>query len=337
MTFLQPDEVFHFKLDSNDTYGISKYAKSLFSAKIYLATLITNLMQKVSRGRDKRAFYVDTGMDDDIEGVVQSFIRDIKSREITTNTMNNITTLLNSVGAFEDYFIPTIDGEKPIEIDTVQGMDIDVDNEFLNNLLKSCISGTGIPGNYIDATMDVDFARTLAMQNQAFVRTLVCYQNDFSNYYTNIIRKLYHNEFIKDKKAKINNKNNKKKNNIDLNNEIDINKLFIKFPPPIYLSLSNINEQISNATNTIDFLTNLYFDESSTEEDVSSIKLLFKQNLAKEYFLPSMEWDLFDKIFENINSKNTENILKDKIKNQKDTPDTEDTSDTDSSNDEEDY
>jgi len=33
-------------------------------------------------------FYIDTGIDDDIEGVVQGFIRDIKSKEFTSDSLN---------------------------------------------------------------------------------------------------------------------------------------------------------------------------------------------------------------------------------------------------------
>ena len=50
----------------------------------------------------KRAFYIDVGLDDDLEGAVQGFIKDIKSKELSSGHLKNITTILNSVGAFED-------------------------------------------------------------------------------------------------------------------------------------------------------------------------------------------------------------------------------------------
>lgn len=114
MTFIEPQYVHHLKFASADTYGVSKCSKILFFGKIYLATLLTNVMQKIIRGRDKRAFYVDVGLDDDMEGTVNNFIKDIKSKELTSGTFKNVTTVLNSVGAFEDYYIPTIDGERQI-------------------------------------------------------------------------------------------------------------------------------------------------------------------------------------------------------------------------------
>jgi len=116
MTFIEPQYIHHLKLGSTDLYGVSKISKSVFFCKIYLSHLLTNLMQKVIRGRDKRAFYVETGLDDDMEGAIQGFIRDIKSKELTSGYLKNITTILNSVGAFEDYYIPTVDGQRSVEI-----------------------------------------------------------------------------------------------------------------------------------------------------------------------------------------------------------------------------
>lgn len=52
MTFIEPQYIFHFSLNSSGVYGISKCSKALFFSKIYLATLLTNLMQKIIRGRD---------------------------------------------------------------------------------------------------------------------------------------------------------------------------------------------------------------------------------------------------------------------------------------------
>lgn len=306
MTFLQPEQVFHFKLDSNNTYGISKLAKSLFVSKIYLATLITNMLQKISRGRDKRAYYVDVGMDDDMEGTVEAFIRDIKSKEITSDNLNSVTTLLNSIGAFEDYFIPTMDGNKPVEIDTVQGMDIDVDNDFLNNLLKSAVSGTGVPESYIDETHNVEFARTLAMQNQAFVRSIVCYQSDFSEYYSKIMQKLYYNEYmINDETNNVNLSIHNKKKNRD--STIDLNDIKVKFNPPIYLNLTSTNDQISNASTTIDFIISVYINDE--DEDAVVKKLEFKKALAEQYFLPTMDWESFNRIYE----ENKINDIKKKV------------------------
>ena len=69
-------------------------------------------------------------LDDDYEDTIQGFIRDIKSKELSSGTLKNITTILNSVGAFEDYYIPIVDGQESVRIDTVPGMDVDIDDLY---------------------------------------------------------------------------------------------------------------------------------------------------------------------------------------------------------------
>lgn len=99
IVYLGPDEVFHFKPEEGeDGYGVSKLEKVLFTCKIYIATLVTNLMMKLSRSADHRAFYVETGLSKDIEGTVQSFMRDIKSKEVKLNDLQTIDTIFRSIG-----------------------------------------------------------------------------------------------------------------------------------------------------------------------------------------------------------------------------------------------
>lgn len=52
MTFIEPQYIHHLKLNSTGLYGVSRISKSLFFSKIYLAVLLTNIMQKIIRGRD---------------------------------------------------------------------------------------------------------------------------------------------------------------------------------------------------------------------------------------------------------------------------------------------
>ncbi len=114
MTFLEPEQVYHLKLDSTTTYGKSRLADSVFAAKLYLATMMTNVITKVTRGRDKKVYYVDVGLDDDIESTVQSLIRDMKSSEFSATSFGNdksISTIFKNVGAGSEMYVPVIDGK----------------------------------------------------------------------------------------------------------------------------------------------------------------------------------------------------------------------------------
>ena len=308
MTFIEPQYIHHLSLNSNNIYGTSKMAKCLFFSKIYLAVLLTNLMQKIIRGRDKRAFYIETGLDDDVEGAVQGFIRDIKSKELSSGHLKNITTILNSVGAFEDYYIPLVDGQESVRIDTVQGMDVDIDNEFLQQLKKSIITGMNVPSTYIDASSEIDFARTLTMSNNPFVRAIINDQDEFGEFFSNVIRELYRNEYGNEKKKRRRRSSKVPtkiaKNKISEISDVNIDSISIRFPTPIYLVLGNTNEQIQNSQNIIEFITSYYFPDDPTGQNNSYDRELqkakFKKRLAKQHFLQTMDWKQYDKIFEDI-------------------------------------
>lgn len=313
MTFIEPQYVFHLKLGSTGLYGNSKMCKSIFFSKIYLSHILTNLMQKIIRGRDKRAYYIETGLDDDMEGAIQGFIRDIKSKELTSGFLSNVTTVLNSVGCYEDFYLPLVDGQKGVEIDTVPGMDVEFENEFSQMLLKSIITGMNVPYNYIDSTAEIDFARSLTMTNNPFVRTIINDQEEFGLFYTKIIRELYKNEFTKDTKKKTK-RTVKTKTEVNTVLNIKIDDLELRFPTPIYLVLTNLNEQVQNSQQMVEFITLNYYPDDPTGQagltyDHEIKKSEFKKKLYRKHFLPTLEWDSFDSIYEEVENLN----LKDKI------------------------
>jgi len=97
--YLQPNDIEHLMVETNkDGYGISRFKKIVFTAKLYLAVLTTTLMMKISRSADHRTFYIETGLSKDPEETVQSFVREIKSKEIKLYDLTSIDTIFQSIG-----------------------------------------------------------------------------------------------------------------------------------------------------------------------------------------------------------------------------------------------
>jgi hypothetical protein len=198
VTFIPAEECIHFMLGDDD-YGHSIFENILFTAKLYLTSLVSTIMQRMIRAPDKRVFSVEVGLDEDHEGAVMSFVNDIKSKDITISSLTgDIDTALSQVSAFKDIYIPVIDGKRSVEVDSFPGADVSFDNDFLDYLLKSMIGGTGVPRALIDDAENVEFARTLAMQNGNFVRMICSYQHMFERKMTQFIQMLYRNEYIKE-------------------------------------------------------------------------------------------------------------------------------------------
>lgn len=329
ITFLEASQLDHVKIDSTMTYGVSRIASSMFPAKLYLALLLTNLMLKINQGRDRRVFYVDTDLDDDFEGNIEQIIKDVKSSEIPTSSFGSTTsvsTVLNTVGSLENYYIPTIDGNRPFDIDVISGMQVDINDELMEKLLKSAIIGTGVPYNYIDATNEIDFARSLSMQNQGFVKKVVNYQQVFSRFFTKIIRKMYKYEFGIDdidetknnklKEIKIKNKKRGKKSKKDDDADshssmIDIEKIEIVFPEPVLLNVTTNNEQIEATNTTIEYITEMYVD--ANDENADDIKRRFKKELARSVYMKNLDWEAIDNAYDKMQEDSIEEKLLEKI------------------------
>lgn len=232
MTFFSPDEVIHFKTEP-------LYKNIVFFAKLYLAMLTNLIILNLGRGHDKRVFYVGTGLDEDYELAISKVIEKIKSKSIV-GLGSDINTILSlNPGILDDYFIPVVNGERGIEIETLAGAsDIDVKNDsFLTWLRNSIINGMNIPSNLIDSVnTDIDFARQISQQNSNFLRQIIAYQLQLSPAFQRMVQLLYFNEF------RFNNDSES-----DLLKNVDINKITVNFPSPASLNMNNMQEQIQTA------------------------------------------------------------------------------------------
>ena len=216
--------------------------------------------------------------------------------------------------------------ERPVEIDTVAGLDVDIDNEFIQYLRKCIITGMYAPANYIDASSEVDYARGLTMTNNPFVRAIISDQGDCEDFLSAVIQNLYKNEFIGITKTT----KRKRTKKLELSNGslFDVELITAQFPSPVYLILSNLNEQISNSQTTIDYIFSLYFPEDPTGEnntfDKEKKKTNFKKKLARKRYLQSLDWELFDEIYEECSIESSKNAIEDQIKFDNKTAETED-------------
>lgn len=296
VVYIPPNQVIHFGegggLDDQNDYHDSIFKSILYTAKIYLAVQTSTLMLKLVRSPEKRAFYIETDLDQDAEAVVQSFVRDSKTKEIKMESFNkDINTVLNSIGSFQDYYIPVVDGNKPVEIDTIQGMNVEMNNDFLEYLLNTLISGMGIPKEFLSVTDQTEFARSLAMQNGKFVRSIIVKQKVFAEQFTQFIRILYENEFD--------------------NSKVDSDKIKIEFPSPASLNMTNLNEQIGNSQTTIQFFLDTLVGEQTDE---NKEKYAIAKKVFTKEILSNFDWEKWETILnQEVGSKATEEKITKKL------------------------
>lgn len=290
LTYFRPEEVIKFEC-------APVYRDIIFFAKLYLSILTNNLLIKLGRSHDKRAFYINVGADAKYEEAVNTVIRDIKTKDYAMENLNDFNTILNlTPGRFDDYFIPTINGDRPIEIDTLAGMDVDMNNEFVEYLKNSMMSGIGVPRNLIDTTSEVDFARSISAMNANFVRSVIKYQKKLTDPFTRLYQRVYENEYryVNDQEQPDNN--------------VDISEIKVSFPSPASLSMSNLLDSFQAADQNAEYISSQIIpmkSDQSNEDD----RILLKTEIMKD-LVPSVNWEKYEKMRDDIFKKKTEEAAK---------------------------
>ena len=99
ITFLPPEDVQHmyFKFNYETKRGISSLERSLFPAKLFSCMYITNVLQILTRGDDKRVYYVKQTVDTNIAGVLGSVINQIQRGNFGIRQIESMNNVLNMV------------------------------------------------------------------------------------------------------------------------------------------------------------------------------------------------------------------------------------------------
>lgn len=272
--YLKPTEVVEFEI--ND--GVSTIEPVLFFAKLYLGLMLTNIMMKISRSNDIRAYYLKTGIAPDVAAMVNLAISDLKKDQKNLTHINHIPKLIASLTKFTDLIIPTDNqGGKPIEFDVVAGQDVNIKDDLMDMLEDIILNGMGTPTPLLSATNEVDYARRLSMLNSKYLRRIISHQLDLNFGFTNLYRYILTTHVTKD----------------DTYAE-QIDSVTHEFSTPLSLSLQTLLDQISSARDLSNALTGMLLGENS---DNPKLNDAVNRKIIRKY-TPFVEWDDLDGIVE---------------------------------------
>lgn len=225
ITFIPPEDMvhFHFRLDDETHRGISDLDKSLIPAKIYSSLYITDALARLTRGQDKRVYYVKQTVDTNIAQTLLNTISQIKQSNFGIRNFQSINNVLNITGRFNDFVIPTnSSGEAPVQFEVMPGQDIQTPTELMEQLEEMAINATGIPIEIIQARQSIDYAMQLTMSSSKFLRWCYKRQEDFEAQLCDLITPMYNYEY---------------------NESITIK---VTLPPPSFINVTNTNQLVDN-------------------------------------------------------------------------------------------
>ena len=258
VTFIPPEDMVHsyFRMDRVTHRGISDLDRSLIPAKIYSSLYITNAIGVLTRGQDKRVYYVKQTVDTNIAQTLLTTIAQIKQGNFGIRQFQNINNILNITGRFNDYVIPTsASGEPPIQFEVMPGQDINTPTELMEQLKEMAINATNIPIEIIQARKSVDYAMQLTMSSSKVLRFCYKRQSLYQKICRDLITPIYNYEY----------------------NESDT--LDVTLPPPTFINITNTNQLVDNTKN---FVASIVDVELNSEPD-DRLKAMYTNKLFKHY------------------------------------------------------
>ena len=253
VSYIPPEDIHHiyFELDETTGRGISDLQLSLIPAKLWVAIYITNCLAVMTRGNDKRVYYVRQSVESNISKTLLKTINEIKKSNFGIRQIENINSVLNITGRFNDYIIPRgADGQSPIEFEVMQGQNIEIKTELLNLLEESAINVTGVPIEIIQSRQSPDYAMQLTMSNSKFLRFVYDRQSDFQKLIGRLITNIYDVEYSTH------------------------DRISLTLPPPLFINVTNTNQLITNTSDYCDNIANIVMADEQDDN--------LKQKVAKE-------------------------------------------------------
>ena len=261
VTYIQPQDIHHmyFDIDERTNRGISDLNLSLIPAKLWVAIYITNCLAVMTRGNDKRVYYVRQSVESNISKTLLKTINEIKKSNFGIRQIQSINNVLNLTGRFNDYIIPRgSDGQSPVEFEVMQGQQVEIKTELLNLLEEAAINSTGVPLELIQSRQSPDYAMQLTMSNTKFLRFVYGRQSQFQLLLEPLLTKLYDVEYGTTDKIKV------------------------TLPPPLFINVTNTNQLITNTSDFCNSLVEIVMGDS--QDDILKAKVGKK---LKIYYLGS--------------------------------------------------
>ena len=255
VTFLPEEDVTHIKFEEDpDTHrGISDLLNCLLQAKMYACIKINDTIATLTRSADRRVYYVKQNTETNIAQTLMNVINQIKRSNFNLRQIENMNAILNIIGKYNDFVIPVgPSGDAPVQMEVMQGQDVQPQTELLEKLEEECVNNVGIPIELVNARFSTDFATQITMSNIKFLRHCILRQEKLEAFFSRIMSAIYNAEYGE--------------------------QVYIKcvLPQPLFLSVTNLNSIIDTIRTNAETISNYEYDDENDENNTAKRVLFMK-------------------------------------------------------------
>ncbi len=272
VTFIPPEDMIHmyFNLDPKTHHGISELSNSIIPAMIYIGLYLSNTIGIMTRGQDKRVYYVKQNIETNIAKTMLNVVNQIKKNNFNYRTFNSINNVLDIAGKYNDYIVPlSKSGDAPIQFDIMPGQNITVNEDLYNLFEEQALNATDVTKEMIDARNSLDYAIQATMSNSKFLIKMLKKQALYIPFLDRSLCMLYRYEY---------------------NEKVNISVLL---PAPQILNLNNVN-QVINANN--EYCRTLLESEPELATGTDQMKTIFLSKMTRYNLATHIPYDIVDKL-----------------------------------------
>lgn len=258
ISFLPEEDVHRlvFKIDPDTHRGISDVLPGLIPAKLFSCLYITNVTGILTRGQDRRVYYVKQTVETNISQTLLNVIEQIKKSNFGIRQINNLNNVLNIVGRFNDFVIPVgQSGDSPIQFEIMPGQEFNI-NDDLYNMLEEMAVNPIVPLELVQSRNSPDFATQFTSSSIKVLRSVFPRQSVMEEFLGGILTKIYNCEYGTNVRIRV------------------------ELPPPMILNITNTSQMIQS---TKDYVTQIadYEYEGDTSPTVEQEKSIFIRKMMR--------------------------------------------------------
>lgn len=288
--FVPAEDIIEFKVnEKEDGTGESMLADSLFPAKLLLDMIVCRMLNYINKTGNKTYAHIKKGP----VGVfttnqMNKVIRDLQESNVTFNDLLSPNLVFNKFNRDGNVALPRAqNGEKLVELETMEGQNIDMRPEYEEKLENMAIVGTGVPSVIMEYANTADFAKQIVSAHIKFAGRVHSYQSDLEESTTMLYRKLCRDSNLSDAQK-----------------AICEQSLSIQLPKPTAGSNANNSEFLSTITSNAEAIANLIIGQESVQnQDILKngpvIKDKLMYSIAKDT-APFIDWTAYETEYKKI-------------------------------------
>lgn len=272
ISFLPPEDVkwLRFREDKDLHMGISDINDSMYSAKLLAMIYVTYVTGTLTRGQDKRVYYVKQTIETNIAQTLLNVINQIKKSNFNARSIENLNNILNITGRFNDYIIPVgPSGDSPIQFEIMPGQEFNI-NQDLVDMLEDMAVNPIAPLEVVQARMSPDFATQYTSSSLKLLRKTYRRQARMEMFISDLYSDIYAAEYG------------------------EYLQIDCELPPPVFLSMVNTNQLLDNAKIFAESIGEMEYADN-TSDTADQEKAIFIRKVIRSRLSTYIRPDEIDK------------------------------------------